>query len=146
LQFACKMGRILLISLRPRVPTANTLLKRFMERKQKAKQPGARENTAAGLGTKIVPLFLAAMLQWAAVLVVCPSLHELVHHDADDEHHDCAVTLFLAGQVEQPAMEPIVISHPAPVPLPLDQSYVPRWCGSFFLSCRQLEHAPPLRS
>ena len=49
----------------------------------------------------MVALFLAAMLQWAALLAVCPTLHELIHHDADDEHHDCAVTLFLAGQVEQ---------------------------------------------
>jgi hypothetical protein len=45
------------------------------------------------------------MLQWATVLVVCPSLHELIHHDADDEHHDCAVTFFLAGQVEQSAID-----------------------------------------
>jgi hypothetical protein len=29
------------------------------------------------------------------------------------------------------------------VPVPLDQSYDTRSCGSFFLSCRMLEHAPP---
>ena len=117
-----------------------------MDRKRKAQQPGIRENSAASAAPKIVSLFLAAMLQWATVLVVCPSLHELIHHDADDEHHDCAVTLFLAGQVEQPAIDPIVITEPALVPVPLDQSYDPRSCGSFFLSCRLLEHAPPLRS
>ena len=39
------------------------------------------------------------MLQWATLLAACPSLHELIHHDADDEHHDCAVTMLLAGQV-----------------------------------------------
>ena len=86
------------------------------------------------------------MLQWAVVLVVCPNLHELIHHDADDEHHDCAVTLFLAGQVEHPAIDPIVIIKPSLVAELLDQSFGTRLCGSFFLSCRLLEHAPPLRS
>jgi hypothetical protein len=86
------------------------------------------------------------MLQWATVLVVCPSLHELIHHDADDEHHDCAVTLFLAGQVEHPALDPIVIVKPIVVSVPPGQNYDTRYFGSFFLSCRILEHAPPLRS
>ena len=117
-----------------------------MDRKRKAQQPGSRENSAADASPKIVALFLVAMLQWATVLVVCPSLHELIHHDADDEHHDCAVTLFLVGQVEQPAIDPIVITDPAVVPMPLGQRYETRSCGSFFLSCRILEHAPPLRS
>jgi hypothetical protein len=114
-----------------------------MDRKPKAEQPGARENSAASVGTQMVSLFLAAMLQWATVLVVCPSLHELIHHDADDEHHDCAVTLFLAGQVEQPTLESIVITKPALLPVPIEQSYDPQSYGSFFLSCRLLEHAPP---
>jgi hypothetical protein len=117
-----------------------------MDRKQKTGQPGTRENSTASAAPKIVSLFLVAMLQWATVLVVCPSLHELIHHDADDEHHDCAVTLFLAGQVEQPAIDPIVITKPTVVPMPLGQSYGTRSCGSFFLSCRILEHAPPLRT
>jgi hypothetical protein len=116
-----------------------------MDRKRKAEQPGIREYSAS-VGTQMVSLFLAAMLQWATVLVVCPSLHELIHHDADDEHHDCAVTLFLAGQVEQPTLESIVLTKPALVPVSLEQSYDPRSCGSFFLSCRLLEHAPPRRS
>jgi hypothetical protein len=108
-----------------------------MDRKPKAKQPGVR---------KIIALFLAAMLQWATFLVVCPSLHEFIHHDADDEHHDCAVTLFLGGQVEQPALDSIILGKPALVPIPLEQSYDLQSHGSFFLSCRPLEHAPPLGS
>jgi hypothetical protein len=108
--------------------------------------PGIGENSVAGAAPKIVSLFLAAMLQWATVLAVCPSLHELIHHDADDDHHDCAVTMLLAGQFELPAIDPIVITKPALVPVPLDQTYESRSFGSFFLSCRLLEHAPPLRN
>ena len=114
-----------------------------MDRNRKAKEPGTREISAV---TKIVSLFLVMMLQWAAVLVVCPNLHELIHHDADDEHHDCAVTLFLAGQVEQPVVDPIVFTQPALVDVPLDQSCDTRSYGSFFLNCRLLEHAPPRQS
>ena len=114
-----------------------------MDRKPKDQQPGIRENFAASAVPKIVSLLLVAMLQWAAVLVVCPSLHELIHHDADDEHHDCAVTLFLAGQVEQPSVDPIVITKPALVQVRLEQSRETQSYGSFFLSCRILEHAPP---
>jgi hypothetical protein len=117
-----------------------------MDRKQKTEQTGTWANAAGCVAVKIVSLFLAVMLQWAVVLVVCPNLHELIHHDADDEHHDCAVTLYLAGQVEHPAIDPIVIIKPALVAEPLDQSFTTRLCGSFFLSCRLLEHAPPLRS
>jgi hypothetical protein len=77
------------------------------------------------------------MLQWATVLAVCPSLRELIHHDADDVHHDCAVTMLLAGQLEQQAIDPIVISNPAVVAVPLDQSYKTQSFGSFFLSCNR---------
>jgi hypothetical protein len=45
-----------------------------MDRKRKAQQVGIRENSAGCASTKIVPLVLVAMLQWATVLVVCPSL------------------------------------------------------------------------
>jgi hypothetical protein len=116
-----------------------------MDRKSKAKQPGVRELTPASIGPQIISLFLAAMLQWATVLVVYPSLHELIHHHADDENHDCAVTLFLGGQVDQPALDSITLSKPTLLSIPFEQTYDPRSCGSFFLSCRPLEHAPPLR-
>jgi hypothetical protein len=92
----------------------------------------------------MVALFLAAMLQWAALLAVCPTLHELIHHDADDEHHDCAVTLFLAGQVDQAFNEPIALGQSAAVVLLLDRTYGTVVYGSFFLSRYILEHAPPL--
>ena len=65
-----------------------------MNRDRIVQRPVSREASKAASGTIVISLFLAVMLQWAAVLAVCPSVHELIHHDADDEHHDCAVTLF----------------------------------------------------
>src|SRR6266403_6177906 len=103
-----------------------------MDRDQKAQKPGNREVSTVATGTAVVTLFLAAMLQWAAVLAVCPSVHELVHHDADDEHHDCAVTLFLAGQVEQAFIDPVILSEPVPVELPFQLIRDALISGSFF--------------
>jgi hypothetical protein len=117
-----------------------------MVRERKARKPPTREMSNPSAGATVVALFLAAMLQWAAVLAVCPSVHELIHHDADDEHHDCAVTLFLAGQVEQALIDPIIIWQPAQSELPVSRTCDALAAGSFFLSCRILEHAPPLRS
>ena len=53
------------------------------------------------------------MLHWA-MIVSCPELHELIHHDADDEHHDCAVTAILSGEIEQTPIVPVVADVPAP--------------------------------
>ena len=114
-----------------------------MDRERKAQKPATQEISVASARTHIVAWFLVTILQWATVLAVCPSLHELIHPDADDEHHDCAVTSFLAGQVEQPAVEPILIIGPAPVLVSLDQTCDAQSAGSFFLSCRIMEHAPP---
>ncbi len=111
----------------------------------KTRKPVSRKIANTSPGATIVALFLAAMLQWAAVLAVCPSVHEMIHHDADDEHHDCAVTLFLAGQVEQGLIEPIILRHPEPVELLLQRICDTATCGAFFLSRCILEHAPPAR-
>ena len=48
------------------------------------------------------------------ILAVCPELHELIHHDADDEHHDCAVTAILSGGIEHTPIVPVVADVPAP--------------------------------
>src|SRR5260370_26008721 len=61
----------------------------FMVRERKARKPVTREISNSSAGATVVGLILAAMLQWAAVLAVCPIVHELIHHDAHDEHHDC---------------------------------------------------------
>src|SRR5262245_37836637 len=96
-------------------------------------------------GFKLIWLLSLAMLHWAMILAVCPELHELIHHDAADEHHDCAVTAILSGSVELLPVVPTAAVVSAPVlefiEVPLDAQS----CGSFFLSCRILDLAPALR-
>jgi hypothetical protein len=86
------------------------------------------------------------MLHWAVILAVCPELHELIHHDAADEHHDCAVTAVLSGGIEHTPIVPIVAVVPALDLNFIEVSFDTQSCGSFFLSCCILEHAPPLRN
>ncbi len=114
-----------------------------MDQRSKAKRPlnqGISDTSPAAI---LLALFLAATLQCAALLVVCPSVHQLIHHDAGDQQHDCAVTLFLAGQVEPAFVDPLVVRQPAPKGLILRSGFELTSGGSFFLDCRILEHAPP---
>jgi hypothetical protein len=55
-------------------------------------------------------LIFVAIYAMAAV----PALHELVHHDASDPSHQCAVTLLLTGQVHCPGTV-VQAAKPAPV-------------------------------
>jgi len=146
-KLCCNLLAIWLLHFKLRPATVHTGYNSgvFMDRDRNVHKPVTRENSNTSIGATVVALFLAAMLQWATVLAVCPSVHELIHHDADDEHHDCAVTLFLAGQVEQTSIDPILIGQPAPVELLVQRTCDALACGSFFLSCRILEHAPPPR-
>jgi hypothetical protein len=57
-------------------------------------------------------LALILALFWVLALAASPSLHELVHPDADHEDHDCAVTLFLSGGFGQVVAEPIIVRQP----------------------------------
>jgi hypothetical protein len=56
-------------------------------------------------------------------MVVFPALHALVHHDACDPAHECAVTLFSHGQVDAaPASAPIFCAPTHP----FDNQFLPR--------------------
>ncbi len=38
-------------------------------------------------------------------MAACPELHELIHKDADEHDHQCAVTMFAQGKVESATVE-----------------------------------------
>ncbi len=61
------------------------------------------------------PLFsglLVALVLLLNALAASPSLHELIHKDADRVGHECAITLFAHGQVDS-------VSGDVPVTVPL---------------------------
>ena len=64
------------------------------------------------LSLALCALALVPALLWLLTLAASPSLHELVHPDADHEDHDCAVTAFLSGGFGQVVAEPIMIRQP----------------------------------
>ena len=55
---------------------------------------------------------LAALLVGVVLLLdamaACPALHEMIHHDAGKEDHDCAVTMFAHGKVRFASCEIII--------------------------------------
>src|SRR5271166_1428409 len=57
---------------------------------------------------KTSAVLLCGVVLFLAALAASPSLHEWLHHDADEPGHECAVTLFLHGQVSAAAVAPVV--------------------------------------
>ena len=58
--------------------------------------------------------FIASLLMglvlFMAALASSEALHKLVHHDADEADHQCAVTLFAHGHVDSAACDvPVVV-------------------------------------
>lgn len=67
-------------------------------------------------------------------LAASPSLHELIHKDADQAGHSCAITMFAHGQVDSSTVDVVIpvpiasieffpqllvsIPHPLPAALP----------------------------
>jgi len=43
-------------------------------------------------------------------MAACPDLHELIHKDAGEAGHHCAVTMFAHGQVESAASDVPVVT------------------------------------
>jgi hypothetical protein len=60
-------------------------------------------------GKSFVAILLMGLVLFMAVLASSETLHKLIHHDADEADHQCAVTLFAHGHVESAVCDiPIV--------------------------------------
>lgn len=62
---------------------------------------------------------LVVMVLLLAAMAACPKLHELIHHDADEPGHQCAVTMFIHGQVDSVVVAVAAIIPVGPVELPI---------------------------
>jgi hypothetical protein len=56
-------------------------------------------------GKAFTATLLVAVVLLLDAMAACPSLHELVHGDANASHHQCVVTLFAHGQVDSATVE-----------------------------------------
>jgi hypothetical protein len=57
---------------------------------------------------KASAILLCAMVLFLAALAASPSLHECLHHDANEPNHECAITLFAHGQVNATTIVPVM--------------------------------------
>ena len=89
----------------------------------------------------IVALLLAQLLMVLA-MAASPQLHQWVHHDAGDDGHECAVTLFSHSGCDTVAAVVIVAAFVAVV---LGNAVQGHLVGveSLYQARSVLEHAPP---
>jgi len=57
------------------------------------------------LGKPALAAWLVGTILLLDAMAACPALHELIHHDADQPGHECAVTMFAHGKVESATVE-----------------------------------------
>lgn len=62
----------------------------------------------SGLLRNFVAFALIGHLLAIIAMAACPHWHEEAHHDAEEEEHECAVTLFLRGAAEDSAPAPVL--------------------------------------
>jgi hypothetical protein len=80
-------------------------------------------------------------------LAASPHFHQLLHHDADQDHHECAVTVMASGGSDD-SVPPAILNLG---PLPADScaalpELAPADVAALFLSAHVFEHAPPARA
>jgi hypothetical protein len=89
----------------------------------------------------VAALLLAAVLATMA-LVASPSWHAKAHHDAGDESHECAVTMYASGAWDDaPA---IALVAPMFLPVPEESVVERQHIALSFRFSGILEHAPPV--
>jgi hypothetical protein len=72
-------------------------------------------------GHALIAALLVALVLLLDAMVACPGLHEMIHADADQAGHECAVTMFIHGQVDSAVVLVAAILPAAPIefsPLP----------------------------
>jgi hypothetical protein len=88
---------------------------------------------------------LTAHLLIVVVLAASPQLHQLLHHDADQSNHECAVTLMVSGGSDGSSV-PQILEAGAILPVVFDflLEANSRDVSALFLGAHIFEHAPPL--
>src|SRR5450432_3865841 len=87
---------------------------------------------------------LAVQFLLAVALTASPLLHERLHHDASNEHHECLATMLLSGGSDGSAVAPVISATFDLPPVFAFLAKLPSFeVVSIFLGAHVFEHAPP---
>jgi hypothetical protein len=89
-------------------------------------------------GKTAIGSLLVGVILCLDAMAACPTLHELIHHDADKPDHECAVTMFGQGKVESISVN-VLLTVPR-----VSIETGPR--VEFFVFCTTTEDLPPGRA
>jgi hypothetical protein len=95
------------------------------------------------LGKPALAALLVGVVLLLDAMAACPALHEMIHHDAGKEDHDCAVTMFAQGKASSVTCE--IVIPPPPVSIEITRYFV---ISAFSPAIENLPHgrAPPALS
>ena len=57
---------------------------------------------------RVVAALALLLFLYLLAMAVCPALHELLHHDANQHGHECAATLFAHGKISADEIVPVL--------------------------------------
>jgi len=63
-----------------------------------------------GMPLRACAALLASLVLLLGTLAVSPELHELIHKDANEAGHQCAITVFAHGQVDSVSVDVAVVT------------------------------------
>ena len=89
------------------------------------------------IGKPALAALLVGIVLLLDAMAACPALHEMIHHDAGKEDHDCAVTMLVQGKANSVTCEIII-----PPPTDLVET-TQAFMVSIFSPA--IEHLPPNR-
>lgn len=80
----------------------------------------------------------------AGLMSVSPDLHQLLHHDANNDEHECLVTVLHHGGCEGALPAPLLTTVNTLILSSAVPTLHPQWVEPLFLTNCVLEHAPPV--
>jgi hypothetical protein len=73
------------------------------------------------IGKPALAALLVGIILLLDAMAACPALHEMIHHDAGKEDHDCAVTMLAAGKMDSAIC--VIIISPPPVSIEITRQF-----------------------
>ena len=74
------------------------------------------------IGKPVLAALLVGIVLLLDAMAACPALHEMIHHDAGKEEHDCAVTMFAQGKANSVTCE--IIIPPPTLSVEIDKPFI----------------------